>query len=191
MADIWGIIKRAFVGRSEPEYRPAAQGTQRGAAAAPAFRQENQDRPPGQPSDFFPTAVGCSWDYMIEVSGGPLYFRQLIRPVGDGRVGVTVRGRFAPVLHDRARRQFQLKIGVAQRAEAQGPLKYPGGVELSVETDDLGVYEEHLKVFWAIASHQRFEAIKVITYLDHIDGSRQLWLHAILLQMVPMRECSK
>ena len=173
MADLFGKIKRALVGQKEPEPRPAPQGIRGGTATAPTMRRE--DGPPGQPRDFFPTAIGSSWEYTIQVAGDPLFYRQVVRQAGNGQVGVTVRGRFAPALHNR-NQTFQLKVAVAQHAEAQGPLKYPSGVELSIAQDDLGVYDEHQRVFWAIATHQRFEVIQVVTYPpDYSSGGMGSW----------------
>ena len=166
-----GKLTQAIFGQSEPERRQVVPGIEH-VDAVPVLQRES--RPPGSPADFFPTAAGCTWDYMIDVSGDPLYLHRMVWPAGNRQVGVTTRGRFARGLHDSGRRQFQLTITVARLAEVQGPLQYPGGVELSIEQDDLGVYEDHRKVFWALTSHERFEALEVITYSPNHPGAPRM-----------------
>jgi hypothetical protein len=171
MAGFLRKLKDAVIGQPEPEARQQTYGT-RPLTASVGLRQ---NAPSGKPADFFPTSVGAKWDFSIEVAGDPLHFCHIAWPAGNGQVGVETRGRFAAVVRNRSRRQFELSICIARPAEAQGPLKYPGGVELIIEKDDLGVYEHHRSVFWAVSSNERerFEAFEVITYApDHSSAPR-------------------
>jgi hypothetical protein len=76
---------------------------------------------------------------------------------------VQTRGRFARVLHNRSRHNFGLAYSVSTAAPSQGPLRYPGGVKLVIENDDLGIFADAENVFWAVRQ-QSFEVIEVIMY---------------------------
>jgi hypothetical protein len=169
MTGMFGKIKQAIFGNPARNRGQFADPKQ---AAIPAYQQLG-NRPSGQPVDFCPISVGTRWHFTINVSGDPLHFGQIGWPMGNGQVRVQTRGRFGAVVRDRSRRQFELKIAIARPSEVQGPLKYPGGVELTVENDDLGVYEGHRQVFWAVASHHRFEVLEVVAYSpDHPSAPR-------------------
>jgi len=130
MPDILGKMKQAFFGNPQPP----------SGAAQPAVPIRSTPLqgggPTGQPSDFFPSTVGTRWSFNIEVSGDPLRFCQIAWPAGNGQIGVQTRGRFPVVLSNRSRRNFGFTMSVASAAPSQGPLQYPGGVELAIENDE-------------------------------------------------------
>lgn len=127
------------------------------------FATAVQNMPSELPAEFFPTSVGTQWEYAIEVFGDPLHYCQIQWPARDGAVTVATRGRFAAVMHNRSRRNYQLVIRITGTATVQGPLTYPSGVELTVDKDELGFYGHHKHVFWAVNS-QGFRVIEVVGY---------------------------
>jgi hypothetical protein len=152
MSSMWAKVKRAVVGQREVEVVVS------GPAASPHGPLS------GEPADFFPYAVGSAWEYLIDVSADPLYFRQILRPAGNGYMSVNVRGRFAAALHRRAGQQFRLNMSILQRAQVPGRLQNAGGVELTIASDELGIYERTRRVFWAVTTQGRFDVLEVLIH---------------------------
>ncbi len=128
------------------------------------------DGPPqGHPSDFFPIAPGTRWVYEIEITGGPepIRYEEVSWPVGGGKaVRYATRGFLGRPIGGPAgkRRTYRLEMSVKGSAKTQGPLQYPKGVELAVQEDELGVFRDHKKVFWATSESGRFMTNLVVTY---------------------------
>lgn len=120
----------------------------------------------GIPPDYFPTAIGTTWKYKITLGEAePLNHRNISWPMDEeGGVMVESRGRFFPVVKDSTIKTFNLTISVKAPAPTQGPLKYPLSVELTVEEDELGIFEYSKQIFWAIAAYSKYEVMEVITY---------------------------
>jgi hypothetical protein len=123
----------------------------------------------GHPREFFPSQVGTTWTYEIELVGGdpPLKYEETSWPIGaDKSVMYATRGIIynrSATTPDEQRRNFALKISVKRPAAKQGRLQYPLGVELSIDHDELGVFSEAKQVFWAISDSARFNANLVVT----------------------------
>lgn len=120
--------------------------------------------PPGDPQEYFPYAPGTEWVYQITTSQTePLEYRELEWPL-DTWVVYAERDRFPGLISNPSARGFLLKIKVERPAAQQGRLRYPDGVELAIETDDLGVFENCDHVFWAIDRANKFSVFEVATY---------------------------
>jgi hypothetical protein len=121
--------------------------------------------PPNRPDEYFPTSVGSRWTYDITVLTAPVSYRQVSWPIGGGRsVSYLTRGFIRGAMPgDAAKGSFTLTIGVKSVAAAQGPLRYRRGVELAVEEDTLGVFENGKQLFLAIPEG-RFTANLVATF---------------------------
>ena len=119
--------------------------------------------PSSKPVDYFPTAVGTTWTYKITLGKkDALFARRTTWPISEKRaMSQETRGRF---LARKEKSSYLLTIQVKARATQQGPLKYPNGVELTVVKDELGVYRDVKKLFWAITTASRFEVMEVKTY---------------------------
>lgn len=123
----------------------------------------------GRPSDYFPTTVGKSWTYEIKVPDiedlPPLVHRVIRWPLQDGKhVAVQeMRGRLLPrqVPSDG---HVRLIVSVARAAVEQGDLQSPEGYELKIERDDLGMFEEGSKLYWAITRTRRYQVTEVTTF---------------------------
>jgi len=127
----------------------------------------------GEPSDWFPTSAGTKWTYKIDVGEiEPLNYREVTWPLGNGRsITYSTRGRFRALLEDEARKTFVLEVRVKGSTTKQGPLEYPAGVELEIEKDELGIFEDAQQVFWAVAGSGRFMAHEVVTYSPDTPGA--------------------
>lgn len=123
----------------------------------------------GEPSDYFPTNTGTTWVYEIEIGEvEPLDYRETWWSLSNGKAFCyEMRGRFRALMEDTAPKTFVLEMKVKGPADEQGPLEYPLGVELEIEKDELGIFEDTKQVFWAITSHDRFTVNEVITYSPH------------------------
>lgn len=135
-----------------------------------------------EPSDYFPTDTGTRWIYEIEKGEvDPLHYRVTRWPLRNGKVATTsTRGLFfRPPLGDRALKTFLLEMSVKGPASKQGPLMWPAGIELDIEKDELGFFEDAEQVFWAITFSGRFEVWTVVTYLPDtstiVGGSWGSW----------------
>lgn len=124
--------------------------------------KEDNVRPQGSPKDFFPTKVGTTWTYKISLGEvKPLNYEVVMWPRGKSGVTMATRGFFMGSLTGE-KREFTLKIRVKGLASKQGVLKYPIGVELEIEEDELGVFDNCKQVFLAAASSGGFMAHMVI-----------------------------
>ncbi len=128
--------------------------------------------PIGTPSDYFPIDTGREWTYEIKIGGSEsIYYYETSWPLGEGRLVQSTTGRFMPLLEDGPPKSFLLKIRVKGPAAQQGPLEYPTGVELKIEEDELGIFEYHEEVFWAITNSQGFMAQQVVTFAPDTLGA--------------------
>lgn len=118
----------------------------------------------GDPSAYFPTATGTTWEYLVTLGPRePLVAYERVWPVGGGRAMFSrVRGR---ILAERVRSTPpSVVLRVVGPASAQGPLRYGRGVEVAIMRDDLRYFEDVEHCFWAIPADERFEALLVMTY---------------------------
>lgn len=141
---------------------------------------EAQDRPPvGHPRDFFPSRTGAKWVYEVRLIGEkwPLRYEEVSWPIAQEKAltyatrGIIFNRRETPSGVDS--KTYALEIKVKGRAEKQGPLRYPLGVELDIVTDDLGIFSEAKKCFWAIADSGRFTVNWVVTHDPNSPGAPQ------------------
>jgi len=105
-------------------------------------------QPAGSPADYFPTKTGQRWEYNITLGiSEPIQFRLTSWPMGEKVMNMVSRSRFR-VAMDKNRQKFPLKLitRVKGPVEKAGPYKW-APVELAIEKDDLGVYEDAKKVF--------------------------------------------
>ena len=130
----------------------------------------------GLPADFFPSQVGATWRYTIEVG-------TVVKPVrqytsfwsigGDnGRAAYMSRGfLFGAVVGNDADKPVKvLEYRVKCKASKQGPaFSCALGVEIEVLKDELQVFRGAERVFWAITDTDRFQA-QLVTVLDPSDA---------------------
>lgn len=133
--------------------------------------------PAGHPREFFPSNVGATWIYEIEVVGGdrPLKYEEVSWPIGEDKA-ITYATRGIIFSHrnpipEGGKKTYTLEISVKARAEKQGRLQYPLGVELTVAKDELGAFGDAKQVFWAITESGRFTANLVVTYDPDTPGA--------------------
>ena len=157
----------------QPSPRPATAPPRAGAIAA-------QDRPPvGHPRDFFPSRTGAKWVYEVRVIGEkwPLRYEEVSWPIAQEKAltyatrGIIFNRRETP--SDVDSKTYALEIKVKGRAEKQGQLRYPLGVELEIVKDDLGIFSEAKKCFWAITDSGRFTVNWVVTHDPNSPGAPQ------------------
>ena len=113
---------------------------------------------PGKPEEYFPTEIGRKFDYKIELTDSekPAMNHDQIR--WSSNVRLETRGRY--LVHEK-KDDLHLTIKIKSKALKQGILKCPQGYELEIERDDIGVFEDCQKVFWAITNSDRYEALLV------------------------------
>jgi len=163
---------------------PSVQHDRRAAPAATStlsqsgeqsFATEGSRPPAGGAADFFPSRPGTSWKYSVRVNNeiDPLDYEETVWPMpGDHSVVYASRKRL--FARDRLGpggnvRDYFLEVSVKGKAETQGPLKYPNGVELQIKQDDLGIFEDTKAVFWSVSGPGagRFHVVLVKTYPSH------------------------
>lgn len=138
-------------------------------------RDDNFARVLSSPSDYFPTDVGRTWTYSIKLKSmdyddAPLNHSvtKWLRP--DNRVKVvSVRGIL--YTHDEKVKNLKLVLRVKDRAEKQGPLKYPEGYEIEVVRDDLRIFKDNQALFWAITHSGRYSAEQIMMCDPNSPGS--------------------
>lgn len=120
----------------------------------------------GDLSDYFPIDTGKEWTYKITIGEAePLSYREIVWDLkGGGTLIQSAMRRFLPLLEENSPDKFLLKIAVKRPAAPQELLNYPIGVELTIEEDELGIFAEYEKVFWAMTSSGRFMAEQMVTY---------------------------
>lgn len=159
-----------------------SRGSQADSSSTPVMSGDPyacRTRPAGEPADFFPTATGTYWRYEIEVSGQvtPLRYAEVSWPLGSRAVTYATRGVLYPTdrldegLQQGEQRTFALEMRVKGPATEQGPLRYPQGVELAIDRDDLGVFSGSRQVFWAVGSSGRYMVNLVATYPPDSPGA--------------------
>jgi len=126
----------------------------------------NASPPKGHPSDFFPTQPGTRWTYAIRKGQvDPIGFTMTVWPMGADGAGKSVGMSSRRLLYSRAARDsYGLQVTVKGLAKQQGPLRYPKGVELSIDRDDLGVFDGCKQAFWAISESGRYDVTLVLTF---------------------------
>jgi len=126
----------------------------------------------GEPGDYFPTSTGMKWVYQIEIGEvEPLNYKEISWPLGKREITYSTRGRFRPLLEETPPKTFLLEMRVKGPAAKQGPLEYEG-VELEIEKDELGIFDEYAKqVFWSTTRGGRFMAQEVVTYSPYMPGA--------------------
>ena len=124
------------------------------------------------PEEYFPTATGTRWEYDITLGEAePLSFRTVSWPLGEDRAAIyATRGLFRGTFSGESK-EFKLVLRVKGPAEKQGPLQYPLSVELEIEKDELGVFEDATQIFWAITSSGRYMVTEVVTYPSDSPGA--------------------
>jgi hypothetical protein len=120
--------------------------------------------PPGEPSDYFPHAVGNEWQYDIRIgSVEPLEYQEVLWKTDKGTMALGAIARYPGLLRTHAK-NYTLTLKVHQSAPVQGPLKYDEGVELAIVRDDLDIFKDHHQIFWVVTSSDRFMAQQIVTY---------------------------
>lgn len=102
-------------------------------------------------NEYFPMKVGSRWKYQIFVgSTKPIWHKYVGYLIGDTGEFITMthRGKFIHSLTAPPDTQFSLVLRIERIVLRQGPVKTPG-VEIAVDTDDLGVYEKNDQLFWS------------------------------------------
>ncbi|MCX6744831.1 MAG: hypothetical protein NTX82_04880 [Candidatus Parcubacteria bacterium] len=140
-----------------------------GNQTSPRFqtsRQPVQNFHPAADKDFpayFPTNIGSTWTYKIQIGEvEPIFYKQIRWQTSLGETITTAaRGRFAGVETDPAKKEFVLKIKLEETSKAQCELEYPLGYRLKVIRDELGVYKYTKYLFWAIKTRDGFQVIEV------------------------------
>lgn len=144
------LLAPVFMGCADSDRVGASGKLEKGGGV----RQTADAPPSSSPLDFFPAQVGMRWKYKITLGGGvdPLRYKETTWPLGEGSVTQQTRGRFLPDAEDATGEggTFILELHVERSAAKQGPLEYSRGVELVVDRDELGIYEDAQRVFWAI-----------------------------------------
>lgn len=122
--------------------------------------------------DYFPQKPGTAMSWKITLCEvEPLNYRAVDWPKSSGSEQYITRGRFSPVaenFYKVFRKTFFLKLKVKGPAEKQGQLHWPVGIELAVEKDELGVYEDAKQVFLAIDNRSKFVCREVVTYSPEV-----------------------
>ena len=150
---------------------------------------------PGSPqmaAQFFPMQPGCYWRYSISLGQAkPLHICDIRWPMGERAILQRERGFLKGGLEGSnagsSQQTFVLEYRVKQAASKQGMLEYPGGVELEILKDELGVfggpgYGSAKQVFWAKDSSGQVLEVRVRDgerspardrgwYGDELDGS--------------------
>jgi hypothetical protein len=116
----------------------------------------------GQPNDYFPTKPGTTLTYKIEIGEvTPLLYEEVDWPQGKGYDSTASRGVFVAATKqpDGTRKKtFCLVMRVV------GSTPKLNGVEVAVEKDDLGVYENAKQVFWSATADGQFMCREVVIY---------------------------
>lgn len=135
-------------------------------------KKNNEGSPPGKPINYLPMKIGTTWTYKIEIGEvEPLNHERVIWPQGKTSLVYVTRGRFISYLKREENKIFYLKMRIKGLAAKQGGLEFPIGVELEIEKDELGVFDNAKQVFWAGTSRGSFMAHEVITYPPHSPGA--------------------
>lgn len=147
------------VGQSDPT----------GATQQQSVRRASElDAPRGRPEDFFPMQPGASWRYEIRLGPAePLGFRE-VHWKGHG---TRVRSRLVRDFQEAQKTVHILELRVKGPAEQPAEPVYTNGVELEVVQDDLKLYEDAKRLFFASSkADSGFEAVLVVTYAPRTDG---------------------
>ena len=120
----------------------------------------------GLPSDYFPTDIGRSWTYRIEVASTnrhPVRHQISSWPYGeDGLRSVRTRGIIYNFRDEKAvDGETKLVLRIVEKALKQGPLQYREGYKLKIERDDLNIYNDVTALYWAISTASRYEVTEV------------------------------
>lgn len=120
----------------------------------------------GVKNEYFPLEIGVRWAYEIQIGEAePLNYKETRWPMEPGKVSVfSTRGRYTAYLKDPSKKSYRLTIAVKGPAEKQGGLQYPIGAELEIEEDELGIFGDAEKVFFAVTTSGRYMAQLVATY---------------------------
>ena len=151
-----------------PPPEAPAEGDVRAAAgikdAAGGLIPIHENPPPaeGWPQEFFPMEAGARWSYAITVGKvKPARYAVKTWPLGDRAVAYANRGYFRGIFDDKRPNRFKLAYSVKGPAAIQGRLRYPIGVELSVDVDELGVFEGAKQSFWATTNARRTSVLLI------------------------------
>jgi hypothetical protein len=131
-------------------------------------QREAKGPPLIKPRDFFPTKIGATWVYKIEIGEvKPLHYQERSVPLNDRRVTVAQRALLPRLANAKERKTFVLAMKVKAAAAQQGPLQYREGVEIEVERDDFGIFKDFeggTQIVWAIIEPDRFMVMEVLTH---------------------------
>lgn len=150
-------------------------GCDRVAQTTPAERQRARsareaydgDMPPAPPHVFFPVQAGTSWRYEIRIGPAePLGYREVHWETHRTRT----RSRLVRDPEDLLKSVHFLELRVRGPAEQTAEPDYTNRVELEVVQDDLAIFGEAKRLFFAAKSDPRFEAVLVTTYAPDRGG---------------------
>jgi len=123
----------------------------------------------GPVAQYFPMVPGARWNYHISVGNTrPVYCRTLRydSPVVGRK---EIRGVFGG---SQSAGEYELVLSVKGPESDLRPLESLEGfedkvlraVEIEVQRDDLGIYEGHQQVFWAVLRSDKLNVFEIITY---------------------------
>jgi len=131
---------------------------------------ETQFLDPVRAGEFFPSGIGTRWVYKIDLGQvEPHWYNETSWPADQGSYRYANRGLFLPPVREPSKRSFTLALRIKEKAQHQGPLQYEHGVQLEVQTDELGVYKNSYlpvsnELFFAISPPgNRFTVNQVVT----------------------------
>ncbi len=126
--------------------------------------------PPGKPEEYFPTDIGHRFDYKIELMESEETPAMNHEQVRWSKSRTETRGRYM-LLGKKDRNDLHLILKVKSKSSKQGILEHPEGYELDIERDDIGVFYDSDKVFFAISKGDRYEVMLVTERSPNSPGS--------------------
>ena len=119
----------------------------------------------GDLSEYFPYPTGMKWTYKVETGNFPAlaYQEEIIKVGEDNYIGYATRKIIYTSLNASGD-TFSLRYKVKGRATEQGIFQYSTGVEIEIEEDTLGIYEDAEQVFWATLNSDGPMVNEIVTY---------------------------
>lgn len=130
-----------------------------------------------QMHNFFPSEIGMTWTYQIEIYGDdfPLQYKETSWSSGNQFLNYSTRSLLRPPRDSDGdisqSKQFALQYKVKAASATQGILKFPDGVELEILKDELGIFKHNKQIFWAIRKTEDFFVNLVVTYSPDSPGA--------------------
>lgn len=127
----------------------------------------------GEPIDYMPMKIGEILIYEITLKKGtePLGYREIVWQSLLYQTRIQYKGK----LQVSDNNKFYLRLKIKGTASNQGPLSYPIGVELEVLSDELNIYKDVKKVFWAASKRGEFMWFETTTYPGNKSPNKGPW----------------